>query len=256
MAKIKDDRCGWKQDSVSNIANRSGQVFFPLPSLVIFDWKRRTYMDWIHRLWRWVSVPKRQLLIAVVIFVLFGICHAWDEHLRDLVIPTNFGVVEDGQIYRSGQLAPTLIKKVLLKHNIKAIVSLSGDTSEAERKTAEELGIERKIFSLRGDGTGNVNDYARSIAAIYQFQKEGKPVLIHCRSGAHRTGAVIAAYRLIVQKKDIHSVRAEMIHYGFDPDGDTRLRIFLNNNMMKIAEELKNMGVIDEMPSISLEIKG
>lgn len=210
----------------------------------------------IHKISNWASVRKRQLLIAVVVFCLIGLFYVWDEYIKDLVIPVNFAVVEEGQIYRSGQIAPRLIKKVLLEHNIKAIISLSGDFSEAERKTAEELGIERQIFSLQGDGTGNANDYARSIAAIYQFQKEGKPVLVHCRSGAHRTGAVIAAYRLIVQKKDINFVRDEMIHYGFDPDGDVRLRIFLNNNMMKIAEELKNMGVIDEIPSTWPEIRG
>jgi hypothetical protein len=46
-----------------------------------------------------------------------------------------------------------------------------------------------------------------------------------------------------------------MMHYGFDPDDDTNLRKFLNGNMIKIAEELKKMKVIDKIPSPIPEIR-
>jgi hypothetical protein len=45
-----------------------------------------------------------------------------------------------------------------------------------------------------------------------------------------------------------------MTRYGFDPNDDTNLRVFLNSNMMKIAEELKKMGVIGRIPSSIPEI--
>ncbi len=35
--------------------------------------------------------------------------------------------------------------------------------------------------------------------AVYTIQKSPKPVLLHCRHGSDRTGAVIAAYRIAVQ---------------------------------------------------------
>jgi protein tyrosine/serine phosphatase len=92
------------------------------------------------------------------------------------------------------------------------------------------------------------------VAAICQAQQENKPVLVHCAVGTHRTGGVIAAYRLIVQKKDVNFVRDEMVHYGFDPDKNTTLRTFLNNNMITIAEELKTMGVIEKTPPSIPEI--
>jgi protein tyrosine/serine phosphatase len=196
------------------------------------------------------SPHKRQIIIAAAVICLIGTIFLWQEVIKDRVIPKNFGVVEEGRIYRSGQISPSLIKKVLLKYQIKEIISLSGNSSDEEIKIAEELGIKRVVFSLRGNGTGDVNDYAKIVAEICQAQKEKKPVLIHCVAGAQRTGGAIAAYRLIIQHKDVNSVRVEMIHYGFDPDDDTNLRNFLNNNMMKIAEKLKKMGVIDTMPSL------
>jgi protein tyrosine/serine phosphatase len=205
---------------------------------------------------RWMSAHKQPLLTAVMILCVAGIVCAWEGVVKDRVFPKNFGVVEAGQIYRSGQIAPSLIKKVLLNYNIKVIISLAGDSSEEEKQAAKEIGVERLIFSMRGNGTGSVADYAGAVAAIYRAQQENKPVLVHCAAGTHRTGGVIASYRLIVQKKDVDFVRNEMIHYGFKPDKNINLRTFLNNNMMNIAEELKKMGVIDKMPSSIPEIKG
>jgi protein tyrosine/serine phosphatase len=211
--------------------------------------------DRMRKILNWASVHKLLLLIAVII--LFAIIAEKREgYLWYRLFPRNFGVVEAGQIYRSGQIAPSLLKEVVLKNNIKVIVSLNGDSSQEERKITAELGIERVIFSLQGDGTGSVDDYARAVGAICQAQQENKPVLVHCASGAHRTGGVIAAYRLIVQKKDINFVRNEMIHYGFNTNNDMKLRTFLNKNMMKIADVLKQMGIINEVPSSLPEIRG
>ena len=201
------------------------------------------------------STHKRQIIIAAAVICLIGTIYLWQEVIKDRVIPKNFGVVEKGRIYRSGQISPSLMKKVLLKYQIKEIISLSGNSSNEEIKIAEELGIKRVVFSLRGNGTGDVNDYAHIIAEICQAQKEKKPVLVRCSAGAQRTGGVIAAYRLIVQNKDATSVRAGMVRHGFDSDNNTNLRVFLNNNMMKIAEELKKMGVIDRIPSSIPEIR-
>jgi protein tyrosine/serine phosphatase len=208
----------------------------------------------VYKIMNWMSTHKRQLLIAIILLGLIGALCAWEGFAKDIFIPKKFGVVEPGQIYRSGKISPFLIRKILTKYGIKVIITLSGDSTSsspdnAERKTAKELGIERLVFSMRGNGTGDIGDYAKAVAAIYQAQQENKPVLVHCAAGAHRTGGVIAAYRLIVQKKDVNFVRAEMIHYGFNPNHNTNLRVFLNDNMMAIAEKLKTMGVIEKVPS-------
>ena len=108
---------------------------------------------------------------------------------------------------------------------------------------------------MSGNGTGDIGDYAKAVAAIYRAQQENKPVLVHCAAGTHRTGGVIAAYRLLIQHKDADAVRAEMMQYGFNPNKHTNLRMFLNNNMMAIAEKLKAMGVIDKVPASIPAIK-
>lgn len=169
-------------------------------------------------------------------------------------IPKRFGVVEQGNIYRSGQLDDALVKRILTKYKIGVIVSLSGDSlsdvdKKAERQVAKELGIKRLIFPLAGDGTGEIENYAKAISAICQAKKECKPILVHCSAGAQRTSGVIAAYRLLIEKKDIPFVLAEMNRYGAQIDNNSSLLQYLNSEMEDLAILLKQMGILQRIPA-------
>ncbi|MFA5251774.1 MAG: protein-tyrosine phosphatase family protein [Phycisphaerae bacterium] len=192
-------------------------------------------------------------VLAAVVLLIGGLL-LWKYGLEDRFVPRRFGIVKQGHMYRSGQISSSLIKDVLVRYKIRTIVSLSADSvsntdKAAEKQIAAELGIERKVFSLGGDGTGDINNYAKAIAAIYYAKKERKPVLIHCYAGVHRTGGVIAAYQLLVEKKDASSVVKEMMRYGWDPKDDVVLLSYLNINMKELATLLLQMGVIDSVPS-------
>ena len=196
---------------------------------------------------------KKNRLVWPAILLLVGTVWLWEDVVEDRVIPKRFGVVKEGQIYRSGQLSSSLVKRILLKYKIGVIVSLSGDSSgdvdkDAERQAAAELDIERLIFPLSGNGTGDINNYARAITAICEAQKKQKPVLVHCAAGAQRTGGVIAAYRLLVEKENAPFVLAEMMRYGWNPKRNVYLLPYLNSHMEELAMLLRQMGVIDHVP--------
>jgi protein tyrosine/serine phosphatase len=203
------------------------------------------------------SKPQRNrrwaIAATVTVIVAAGIS-LWTCVLEDRFIPKRFGVVEQGLIYRSGQLSSALVKKVLVEHNIRVIVDLTTDDpnnsdQQAEKKTAEELNAKILRFPLRGNGTGDVNNYARAITEIADAEKNNLPVLVHCAAGAQRTGGVIAAYRLLVQKKDPAFVINELKRYGWKPKGNSELLTYLNSNMAELAMLLKEAGVIEEIPS-------
>lgn len=192
----------------------------------------------------------RWLLIGVIVVSAAGGVWGSKAVLERYFIPKRFGVVEQGRIYRSGQIAAPLIKKILLKNNIRVIVDLTGDDlndtdQRSEKKAAAELGVEIKRYPLRGNGTGDVNNYARAIIAIADAEKNNLPVLVHCAAGAQRTGGVIAAYRLLVQKKDPAFAFNEMKRYGWSPKDNHALLPYLNGNMAALAMMLKQAGVID-----------
>jgi protein tyrosine/serine phosphatase len=154
-----------------------------------------------------------KIIIAVLIL---GAClWAWDQLVKDHVIPKRFGVVEQGVIYRSGRMSSVLVKRILEEHNIKVIVTLEGlkdadRDQQAEIAAAEELGIEIVRFPLGGNGTGNVEHYIQAIATIHKAKTEKKPVLVHCAVGTQRTGGVLASYHLLFDNWKPEKIYQEM----------------------------------------------
>jgi hypothetical protein len=193
-------------------------------------------------------------LICVVVLLIVGGILAWQGIIRRPGVPKRFGVVQEGQLYRSGLLPSRQAKDILLKYNIKVIIDLAAGSPEergrkAEKRAVEELGIERlTFFSLQGDGTGDINDYAGAIAAIAQAKQEHKPVLVHCNAGKQRTGGVIAAYQLLVERKNPFLVYCGFVRYDRDPWKDKELFDYVNSHMEELAVLLKKMGVINEIP--------
>ena len=123
----------------------------------------------------------------VVIVVLLGLA-AWfvGTHVgqwKDRFVPRRFRVVELGKIYASGQINQHLIRQVLSQYGIKVIVCLDNDDNSdsdvvAEQTAARDLGIDREIFPLSGDGTGDIHSYANALARIVAANKENVPVLV------------------------------------------------------------------------------
>jgi protein tyrosine/serine phosphatase len=202
---------------------------------------------------------RKWLLAAGLVLLVAGSIWGWTSVIRDRVIPKRFGVVEQGRIYRSGQLSAALIKKVLAEHNIRVIVDLTTNEAnnpdqQVEEKAAAGLNIKILRFPLRGNGTGDVNCYVGAVTAIANAEKENLPVLVHCAAGTQRTGGVIAVYRLLVQKKDPAFVISEMKRYDWSPKGNPDLPLYLNSNMAHLAEMLKQAGVIEEIPAVIPQI--
>jgi protein tyrosine/serine phosphatase len=193
--------------------------------------------------WLFVAVPAIVIGLAI-----------WLGFIKYRFVPKRFGVVVPGHIYRSGQISAPLVKKILTKYNIRIIVDLtSADPNnpdkQAEKQAAAELNIKVLRFTMSGNGTGDINDYANAVIAIANAEKQNLPVLVHCTAGAQRTGGVVAAYRLLVQKTDPNIVEDEIEKYGCAIDDRPVLRSFVNDNMAELALRLKRAGVINQIPA-------
>jgi len=211
----------------------------------------------LQRFWQRARHPVRHRwftlgLCAAVLLSVSG-WFAWENYLEDLFFPRRWGVVEEGRIYRSGLIHKSLVKSTLVRHNIGVVVSLINEEcwredQNAERQAVAELGIERIVLPLGGNGTGNIHRYAEAIAAIVRAKKQGKAVLVHCTAGTSRTGGVICMYRILVQGTPPAQALAEMRRYKFNPKKNPELIKFLNDNMGTLARMLVEMGVIERVP--------
>lgn len=200
--------------------------------------------------------PNRRAVLIVVLAaaaITLALNPGWVRDIRDQFIPKRWGVVEPGKIYRSGQISARLIRPMLEDNRIARVVDLTTDDlaepyHEAEIETIAQMGIERKLFPLISDGTGEVATYAAAVASVAEAEREGKPVLVHCAAGTQRTGGVVATYRLLVQKKDPADVLEEMRKYKYDPVHSPRLREYLNEHLPELANELVKHGTIESVP--------
>jgi len=193
------------------------------------------------------------VIVGVVAFCIWLYEEVIEEYWIPDMFPTKWGCVEPNSIYRSGQLSDALVERTLKKHGIQVIVALNSFSTEnpwqaAEQQAADDLGIELKRFKLKGDGTGDIEHYAKTVEAIVQAKKDNKRILVHCSAGELRSGGTLACYRLLVKGDDPKDVLKEMLHYGYEPRRDTALIPFVNENMGKLSELLVEKGVIEDIP--------
>lgn len=144
-------------------------------------------------------------------------------------IAPNFGVVVEGQLYRSGQPASGALASIMNLYKIATIINLRGEDEdndewqEAARlgyhieNTPDTIAVSRQVgmhymhIPLPGFHNASVADIRRIMGIV--LDKFYWPVLVHCRRGADRTGTVVACYRLL-NGWEIAAVFREAHHYG------------------------------------------
>ena len=160
------------------------------------------------------------LIAALVIGGPIGYAHYREKHFR------NFRVVEDGVLYRGGQMSLSGLKRVIHDYGIKTVITLRDayhpgdpppDNAEEEYCTKEELNYfripPRKWWAP--DGTVPAEKGVREFLRIMD-DPANYPVLIHCFAGSHRTGAYCAVYRMEYQRwPDAGAIR-EVKDFGYN----------------------------------------
>lgn len=190
---------------------------------------------------------------AIVVSAGLALAIFW-TFFRYEVFPKRLVEVEDGLLFRSGQIAPGLIRETLEENGIRLVIDLQVPDESPEQKAEVEacraLGIEHLQLPLGGDGTGDPTHYALAIAAIESARRKGEPTLVHCAGGSRRAGGVAAMYEVLVAGKSADEAYEELARYGSPAVADTPLLPFLNENMGPIAEQLVEMGVLEEVPAV------
>ncbi len=141
------------------------------------------------------------MVVGLVVGIVAAVA-LWTWALRPNLVPKNFGVVDEGRVYRSGQLTPSAMRRVVEKRHIRTVIDLGSywdgarlaDPAGEERnqRVAEALGVRRYVMPLIGDGTGNVNWYIHAVRIMNDPARQ--PVLVHCGAGAERTSVACILY--------------------------------------------------------------
>jgi hypothetical protein len=200
-----------------------------------------------------VDRSRRRRIIVLIAIAIALIAAAFPAYWWILIYRANWGVVVPGQIYRSAQMSPLLMRRNLEENHIDVIIFLSHEEEDdsdiqAEKQIAADENIQFLNFPMNGDGVATPEMYTRALIALCGANRAGKTVLVHCHSGAQRTGGVVAVYRMLVQGMPPEQALAEMKHYGHDPRKNLTLIPFLNDHIGEWADALVKDGIIDRVP--------
>jgi protein tyrosine/serine phosphatase len=133
---------------------------------------------------------RRVMLIAVALPL---VALAFQAVLRHT---GNFHEVIAGELYRSAQPSAEMLRREAARFGIRTVVNLRGAHPgkawyEEERQTAEELGITFIDFPMSANRELPVE---RAHELITRLRDVPKPILIHCYTGADRTGLASVIY--------------------------------------------------------------
>jgi protein tyrosine/serine phosphatase len=137
-----------------------------------------------------------------------------------VILSGNLHTVEEGRVYRSAQLDRAGFERVIAEHHIKSILNLRGPNADQawyqdEIAVTSELGVAHYDFAL---SARRQVAPARMRELVELVRNAPKPLLIHCRSGADRTGLAAALYRYSIQGKSPEDAAAELsLRYAHFP---------------------------------------
>ena len=157
---------------------------------------------------RSVLILSLPLVIGLAAFVIYAVA----SH--------NLHTVSPGLVYRSGQMDAATLNRIITERGIKTIINLRGSSTnnewyQVETNTSAQLGTRHYDFSLSASREVSDADMEQILAVM---QTAPKPVLIHCKNGADRSGLVGALYLYSLEGKSASAADKQLTaFYGHIP---------------------------------------
>lgn len=162
------------------------------------------------------------LMIVVVPFVHYRKVYSTTKRLR---------VATEGKVYRSGSMTAEGFRDAIRRHNIRTVINLQDEAQDPdlpnsfygggtvkESQVCAELGARFLFLPVELIHPSEVPE--KRPATIDRFLElmdnpDIYPVLIHCRAGLHRTGCLLAVYRMEYEGWSREEALFELKAHGF-----------------------------------------
>jgi protein tyrosine phosphatase (PTP) superfamily phosphohydrolase (DUF442 family) len=160
---------------------------------------------------RSMKIARRFLIaIGIILGIFFCFIYAYD----------NFHPVVGGRIYRSAQLSENKLKKIVSKKKLKTIINLRGKNEgkkwyAKEKKIAQDNGIQYHSFRFVAHSLPNCTQLD---ALVEVLKSASKPILLHCKGGADRSGMASAIALAIEKNSPLSELKKQFsLLYGVIP---------------------------------------
>jgi len=138
----------------------------------------------------------------------------------------NFATVETGVLYRSGQMDPVGLGKIITEHKIKTVFNLRGPHPEqvwyrGEQKATLDAGatqVDMALSSCEWMSRAQLRTLIRTLDTCE------RPLLVHCWHGSERTGLTAAFVRLLEPGSTLEQAHEQLsLRYLYVRAGDGKV---------------------------------
>ena len=170
---------------------------------------------------------RRVFLGTVVAGLVVGVPLVYSAHQQNHL--RNLRVVEDGVLYRSGQLSPTGFERILHDYGIKTVITLrtvrtpglpypdGWEKDICDARNLKHVRIIPRVWGADEKGEIPAEESVRQFLEVMD-DPANQPVLVHCFAGIHRTGTMCAIFRMEYQGWPADRAITEMQVCGFNPE--------------------------------------
>lgn len=162
---------------------------------------------------------RRKILIATALLIFTCGWFLYDHFIED----GNFDIIQPNTLYRSATLSHHEWKEILREHPFKSVLNLRGvphnlkkeEWYQREMDASKTSGIN---FYTLGLSANHQPDLATTGMLVEMMRSAPKPLLIHCKQGADRTGLAVALYEYAIMGKPAPEARKQLsLYYGHFP---------------------------------------
>ncbi|KQS76301.1 protein tyrosine phosphatase [Rhizobium sp. Leaf384] len=159
---------------------------------------------------------KKPSLAALLLTAFLPLTLVTAAHFGRILLTDNFHEVIPGQLYRSAQPSGADLSEYKSRYGIRTVINLRGEGSSAwyrdEVEAAAREGMVHIDFRMSAFKALTLEE---NYALIAILRDSPKPILIHCKSGADRTGLASVIYASQVAGEDAETAGRQLsIAYG------------------------------------------
>jgi protein tyrosine phosphatase (PTP) superfamily phosphohydrolase (DUF442 family) len=170
----------------------------------------------VRRRWR------RRRLIAPLVGIVLALVALKEG---DVLFGQNFHAVVSGELYRSAQLSPTALEGRINGEGIRAVVNLRGPNI-GKPWYDDELAVCRRLSVAHVDVNLSARELpppAEARSLMEALASLPRPILVHCKNGADRSGLASAAFLISAGDEGAERASGAQLNlwYGHMPVGVT-----------------------------------
>jgi protein tyrosine/serine phosphatase len=146
-------------------------------------------------------------------------------------------VVTEGKVYRCGQLTAAGFAEVFQRYGIKTLINLQDEDPDpnlghglSESEFCKHKGVRYHWLPPQLVPEGEPQTIEKFLEVC--DDKNAYPILLHCKAGLHRTGTMVAFYRIEYEQWSRQEAIQELLTCGFSLKQCTAKNPYIKNYLL------------------------